>query len=132
MRILGGALVALIGIALVGSAGARAGGRDAVDAKKLVGTWEAVKGELSEKAPGSTLRFDKAGKLTLTFQVKGKGLAIPGTYKLNGNKLSVVQSFGGKENRETMTIESLTDTTLITVDDKGKKDEFKRGRPTQP
>ena len=123
MRILGSALVALIGIALVGSAGAQAGGKDAVDAKKIVGVWERVKGNLP---PGSTLEFNKDGTFKMSIPIKDKILNPTGTYKVDGNKLEVLMRFGGKENRETMTIESLSDTTLITVDEKGKKDEFKR------
>ena len=45
---------------------------------------------------------------------------------LRGNKISLALSFGGKENKETMTILKLTDDELETEDSMGKKETLVR------
>jgi len=63
-----------------------------------------------EVAAGPTTRhrspssFTDKGKLTLSIDVGGKAEKIEGTYKLDGDKLEMVMSFGGKEMKETVTI----------------------------
>jgi uncharacterized protein (TIGR03066 family) len=99
---------------------------EASNADKLVGVWEVVKSE--EAPPGATIEFTKDGKLKMAVNVKGKEMTQEGTYKVEGDKITSVQTFGGKEHRETAIIQTLNDTTLVTRDEKGKVDEFKRKR----
>jgi uncharacterized protein (TIGR03066 family) len=110
-----------LALALIGSV-------DAQDKKgdvgtKLVGVWELVKGEGS---PGSTVEFKSDGKLIMTAKMDEKVLKLEGTYKVDGKRVTATYKVGGKEVNDPMTIETLSATQLITIDDKGKKDEFKK------
>lgn len=95
-------------------------------AEKLVGTWKLSKSETPLPPNASaTIDFTKDGKLNMKIEVAGQKLEMPGTWKLDGSKLKVKQSGpDGKEKEETMEIKSLTDSDLVTIDEKGKKDEF--------
>src|SRR5262249_41036228 len=62
--------------------------KDKIDAKKLIGKWEPA----DSKDP-LTVEFTDKGKLIFSVDAK----TIEGTYKLDGNKLEMVLSFGGKE-----------------------------------
>ncbi len=92
---------------------------------RLIGVWELVKG--SSGAPEeATVEFTSGGQLFLTGKVKDMPFKVEGTYKLEGRKLFVTMRLGEKTHSETMTIRRLSDTSFITVDEKGKVDEFKR------
>ena len=92
--------------------------KDAIDAKKLVGKWEA------QKLPLGTglVEFTKDGKLTVTFTFGGKTDKVEGTYKLDGNKLSV----DFKDRKDTSTVTKLTDEELAIKHEKGMEEAFKR------
>jgi uncharacterized protein (TIGR03066 family) len=122
MRILGGALAAVTGFALLVGVSAQAG--DAIDAKKLVGVWKVAKSK--EAPPGATIEFTKDGKLNITFEVKGKTFNPKGTYKVEGNKIKSHLEFMGEKKDEVITIQTLTDTKLVTKDEKGEVEEFQR------
>jgi uncharacterized protein (TIGR03066 family) len=116
-----GAAVCLT-LALLGSADG--GDKKGVDKAKLIGVWEVTKSEGAP--PGATVEFTKDGKLLVSFKLNDKEFKVDGTYKLDGNKLDTVLVFEGKEVKDAHTIKTLTDTMLVTVDEKGKVDEFKR------
>lgn len=100
---------------------------DKIDAAKIVGVWEFVKTDSKDAPPpGTKAEFTKDGKVIVTIDLNGKELKIEGTYKITADKLTVTMSAGGKEKVDTDTIETLTDTKLVTVDDKKMKTEFKR------
>lgn len=83
-----------------------------IDAKKLVGKWGPKKEE-------STFEFTKDGKVTFTATDDGK--ESKGTYKVEGNKLTLTMKMGDMEQTITRTITKLTDTELVSADDKGKE-----------
>ena len=121
MKAIGSALVACFILVLSSST-------DAQDKKgdtksKLVGVWELVKGS---GPPGATIEFKADGKLLMIAKVGEKTLKMEGTYKVDGKKVTAIYKVEGKEINDPTTIESLTATQLITVDDKGAKDEFKK------
>ncbi len=93
---------------------------------KLIGVWELVKGS---GPPGSTLEFKNEGQLIMIAKLGDKTLKLEGTYKVEGKKVTAIYKSGDKEINDPATIETLTDTQLITVDGKGKKDEFKKLKP---
>jgi len=102
----------------------------AADATKLEGTWKLVKSE-NPLPPGATahLVFIKDGKLAIKIDVGGQKLELEGTWKMDGDKLVTMQKTpDGKEQKESHTIKKLDDTDLITVDEKGKTDEFKKAK----
>jgi uncharacterized protein (TIGR03066 family) len=97
--------------------------QDKKNAEKLVGTWSVTKSE--DAPPGALLEFTKDGKLKLTVKVEGKEISVEGTYKVEGDSITVtMKGPDGKEKTEKAKIKELTDKKLITVDEKGKIDEF--------
>lgn len=91
---------------------------DKIDGKKLVGKWQPT-----EKTV--TVEFQKEGKMVITVEIGGKPEKVEGKYKLDGNKLSVVVSAGGKDETDEVTIHKLTDEEMET-ESKGKKETLKR------
>jgi uncharacterized protein (TIGR03066 family) len=98
---------------------------DKVDAAKLVGKWELTK-SADESAPkGATVEFTKDNKVTISFDANGKEVKLEGTYKVDGEKLTVKLALpGGKDNEDTDTIKTLTDEKLVLIDKDKKENEF--------
>jgi uncharacterized protein (TIGR03066 family) len=116
--VLAGMAVAVLTTAAGGVAGAR---DEKIDAKLLVGKWVP-----KDKEKDFTVEFTKDGKINFVAG-GGKDLKIEGTYKLDGNKLSLKMKFGDDEKNQTRTITKLTKTELVSRDDeKGKEDTLVR------
>jgi uncharacterized protein (TIGR03066 family) len=92
---------------------------DAIDAKKLVGKWEPKEKKEDIKM---TIEFTKDGKMMVTITEKGKDTKLDGTYKVEGNKLMTTVKVGDMERTRTRTVSKLTDTELVSTDEKGKED----------
>ncbi|VTR91587.1 unnamed protein product [Gemmata massiliana] len=88
---------------------------EVVDPAKLVGKWT-TKGRENE-----ILEFLKGGKLVMRRTVGDKEEAFDGTYKLDGNKLTVVAKPDGKEDKSTVTIKKLTDAEMVVVAESGNE-----------
>lgn len=88
---------------------------DPIDAQKLIGKWRAKEG-----APGG-FDFREGGKVTMTATVADQPVKFEGTYKVDGNKLTVTVEFGGKDQATTLTVTKLTGTELVIKDEKGKE-----------
>jgi len=117
MRLLPGlVMVAVMG--LVAGATVGADDKDAkIDGKKLVGKWT-TKDDSKEKF---TVEFTKDGKLTFVGEKEGK---VEGTYKLDGNKLTITAKIGDKEEKMTRVITKLTDMELVSrKDEAGAKED---------
>ncbi len=97
-----------------------------IDPAKLLGKWEVTKSESEPELKGSFAEFSKDNKVSVTVSVKGKTRTFTGTYKVNGDQLSVTlkDPDDGKESSDTDTIESLTADKFVLVDTKKKKTEF--------
>ena len=117
MRMLIGSVAILILAGFVGAGQNK--DKDKVDLKKLMGKWEPKDGKI-------VIEFADKGKLIMTLDLDGKSEKLEGTYKLDGNKLEVAISFLGKDQKEMLTVKSLTDTELVTTDSKGKDETLKR------
>jgi uncharacterized protein (TIGR03066 family) len=87
---------------------------DPIDAKKLVGRWEAKGDEVG------VVEFTKDGKVSITFGDKEEVVA-EGTYKIDGDKLTSTLKAGGMEIKVTRTVTKLTDAELTMKDDRGKE-----------
>jgi uncharacterized protein (TIGR03066 family) len=122
MRALGSVLAVCLVFVLLGE-GRRA---ESQNADKLVGTWKLVKAAGKEPKGDMTLTFTKDGKLAFTMKLGDKEVKADGTFKLDGDKITSVTRFGGKEMTEVHTIQTLNETTLITKDSKGEVTEFKK------
>src|SRR3954463_1072337 len=84
-----------------------------IDPQKLVGKWS------PKEAAVFTVEFTKDGKATLvTTTADGKGATGEGTYKVDGNKLTVTVKMDDKERTITRTISKLTDTEMVSTDEK--------------
>ena len=89
-----------------------------IDGAKLVGKWEP-----KEKDDRMFLMvFAKDGKLTVSHVADGKEVKYDGSYKLAGNKLTVTMKAGDKERTDTRIVTKLTDTEMVSTDDKGAKE----------
>lgn len=117
------------GLVFALSAGfAPADDKDKPTAEKFVGLWKLVKSsEDLPKGLEATLEATKDGKFVMKVTFDDNKLEMTGTWKLNGNKLTVEYADGPeKGKKETMEITKLTDDEFATLDEKKKKDEFKR------
>jgi uncharacterized protein (TIGR03066 family) len=94
-----------------------------VDGKKLIGKWE-PKPDDGKKAENFVIEFAKEGKVSFT--AGGGAIKADGTYKLDGNKLLLTLKLGDMEKSMTRTISKLTDTELVSKDEKGKEDTLVR------
>lgn len=101
--------------------------------EKILGTWEPVKPKAGEP---DSIAFLPDGKMkVMAKDDKGKPVTVEGTYTVDGDKITSaphgpdgkpLKGPDGKEMKETATITKLTDTELVTKDEKGKTDEFKK------
>jgi uncharacterized protein (TIGR03066 family) len=112
----------LLGLTVV--ARAEKDDKDADTKAKLVGKWEPTKSK--DLPQGAVVEVTKDGKMFLTAKMGDKELKLEGTYTVKGDKLKMTFKQGGQEMTQTVTIKKLTDTVLITVDEKGETDEFKK------
>jgi uncharacterized protein (TIGR03066 family) len=120
------------------SCGLTFAGQAKLDGKLLIGKWEPVvekpkdpKDKEKKAAPGPagpsmTVEFEAGGKMTLNVSDTGKDLLVPGTYKLEGDKLTVEMKLGDKDVKETLLIKKLTDSELVTEDSKKQVETLRR------
>jgi hypothetical protein len=87
----------------------------------IVGTWEVVKSETGSD-PGDTAAFARDGKLKMT--ATGVGFSVDYTYAVEGDKIKTVPM--GKDRGPTLAIRELTATRLVTVDELGKTNEYRK------
>ena len=94
----------------------------------ILGVWEVIKSD-DGTPPMTTIEFTRNGKLKVNTKVGDQTLTMEGTYKLEGDKLTVTLKTPDeteKELTDTVTITKWTDKELKTKDQKGKVDEFKK------
>jgi uncharacterized protein (TIGR03066 family) len=116
------ALAALM-LAFAFHAGADDKKEEKIDAKKLIGKWEAKDSGLDFPV---VLEYTKDGKLIIAITEDGKETKVEGTYKIDGNTLTLKIKDEGKNKVLTRTVKKLTDTELIETDEKGKERVFVR------
>jgi uncharacterized protein (TIGR03066 family) len=95
-----------------------------IDAKKLVGKWEP-----KEKEKGLTVVFEftEDGKVSRTAtNANGKVTKIEGTYKVNGDRIKMPMKYGDAVRTHTWTVSKLTDTELVSTDERDKEDTLVR------
>ena len=119
MRFIVGCGLAVVMAVAAGAAAPEKKDEKKFDSGKLLGKWEPKDLPAGIKV---TVEFAKDGKLLLIYDERGKAQKSEGTYKLDGDKLSVVLKKGDKDEKETMTVKKLTDTELVTTDEKGKEE----------
>ena len=95
--------------------------QDKIDASKLVGKWEP---DAKDAPPGAkvVVEMTKDNKFTVNADLGGQKITMEGTYKLEGDKLTVkIKPPGQEEKTTTMTIVKLNDDEMITKE--GEKEE---------
>jgi uncharacterized protein (TIGR03066 family) len=98
-----------------------------IDPAKLVGKWELTKSTDKDAPIGAIVEFTKDNKITFTATIEGKPVEFKGTYKVDGDKLTVKLVFpGGKDDEDTDTIKSLSDDMIVLVDKNKKETELKK------
>jgi uncharacterized protein (TIGR03066 family) len=102
-------------VVLLAAVAAHATG-DKIDPAKLVGKWAPVKAKVK-----ATTEFTGDGKVITTIEIKGKDVKNQGTYKVDGDKLTIKSKVRGKEEETESTITKLTDDELVFVTPKYKK-----------
>lgn len=95
-----------------------------IDAKKLVGKWKAT--DEKTKAVNTLVEFMADGKMSVTADFDGKTFVVPGTYKVDGNKLLMKTKIRDLEMDDEAVILQLTGDVLVTETKNGKKLNFER------
>jgi uncharacterized protein (TIGR03066 family) len=103
---------------------------------KLVGTWRITKSQGKATTEYGVLDFTKDDKLKIITKArvftKGdkkeeiKNHIMEVTYEVKGNQLNLIAKIEDKEHTRTVTIKTLTEKKLVTVDLDGKEDEFEK------
>jgi uncharacterized protein (TIGR03066 family) len=94
-----------------------------IDAKKLVGKWEPKD---RKEGRSAVMEFAKDGKVTATVSPDGKEMIYNGTYKVDGNKLTMTLKLSGNEVTQTHTVTKLTGTELRLKADTGEEETLVR------
>src|SRR5688500_15508682 len=92
--------------------------KDAIDPAKLVGKW-CHKDKADDKDKGYTIEFTNDGKATLILDKDGVN---EGTYKLDGNKLTIVTKVGNAEIKWGWVISKVNDTEIVAKSEEGKEE----------
>ena len=121
-------ILAALAVAFVFAGAATAEEKDKkIDAGKFVGKWELTKSGDEGAPKGAIVEFTKDNKVSITLDFNGKEFKMEGTYKVDGDKITVkLKTPDGKDEEDTDTIKSLTDDMIVLVDKKGKETEFKK------
>jgi uncharacterized protein (TIGR03066 family) len=121
----------LIGCLLLAVASSAAAEKTRIDKAKLVGTWTFVrpddeKGPLADEAK---LLINRDGKIEMTMTFGEKSYEVKGTWKVDGDQLTITMKNSRGQKQETVTITELTDKKLIIAQKNGGKTirkEFKK------
>ncbi|MBX9626268.1 MAG: TIGR03066 family protein [Gemmataceae bacterium] len=109
-----------VGLVAAASAAGADDKPEKIDAKKLVGKWEPADAPKGAKA---VIEFTKDGKVKVEVEFGGQTQKFDGTYKLDGNKLSLTRKKGDKDDTDVMTVTKLTDDEMVMEEDGKKKSE---------
>ncbi len=97
-----------------------------IDAKKLIGQWKPSAKNKGKVLLNMVVEFKTGEKMNATFNINGQVTEVAGTYKVDGNKLTMKFKAGDREMDDVSTILKLTDDELATRDKNGKEEYFER------
>jgi uncharacterized protein (TIGR03066 family) len=113
-------LVAVAAVVCLVGAAARA--ED--NAKLIVGKWTVEKADEGTVGKGATVEFTSDGKVKAVHKKGDEDVTVEGTYKVDGDKLTMTLKIGDMEQKIDITIKKLTKTELHTENSEGKKVEL--------
>ena len=100
---------------------------DKIDAKLLVGKWEPDK--LPENVDKMLIEFHKGDKVTLDLEAMGNKQKLEGTYKVDGNHVSIKMTINGNDTDQKRKIVKLTENELVTKDEANDQErKYKRAK----
>jgi uncharacterized protein (TIGR03066 family) len=94
------------------------------NAKLIVGTWTVEKADEGTVGKGATVEFTADGKCKAVHKKGDEDFTVEGTYKVDGDKLTMNLKIGDMEQKIDITIRKLTKTELHTENSEGKKVEL--------
>jgi uncharacterized protein (TIGR03066 family) len=115
-------LVAVAAVVCLVGATARADEKD--NAKLIVGKWTVTKADEGTVGAGATVEFTSDGKVKAVHKKGDEDMTVEGTYKVDGDKLTMTLKIGDMEQKIDITIKKLTKTELHTENSEGKKVEL--------
>jgi uncharacterized protein (TIGR03066 family) len=117
--------VLVVGVAACAlTAGVSAEEKKADTAKLLLGSWEATKADPGTLVVGAVATFAKDGTMKVVEKKDGKEETHEGTYKLDGDKMTITPK--GGEGKFTITIKKISESEMVAANDEGKVVEFKK------
>jgi len=96
---------------------------DKLDGAKIMGKWELKQANAKSRV---VVAFAKDGMMSMTVEESGKSKTVDGVYRLDGNRLTIALRAGAKDDTQKLTVKKLTDTELVTADEKGEEETLKR------
>jgi uncharacterized protein (TIGR03066 family) len=90
------------------------------NAKLIVGKWTVEKADEGTVDKGATVEFTADGKCKATHKSGDQDVTVEGTYKVDGDKLTMTMKVGDMERKIDITILKLTKTELHTKNAEGK------------
>lgn len=98
--------------------------QDAIDGKLLVGKWEPATAPAGAKI---VMEFTKDEKIKVNAEFNGQKINSDGTYKLDGNKLTLKMTVEGRpEINATIKVLKLNDKEMVTQEGDKKEETLKR------
>jgi uncharacterized protein (TIGR03066 family) len=94
------------------------------NAKLIVGKWTVEKADEGTIEKGATVEFTSDGKVKAVHKKGDEDVTVEGTYKVDGDKLTMALKIGDMEQKIDITIKKLTKTELHTENSEGKKVEL--------
>ena len=96
---------------------------DKIDAELLVGKWKPEK--LPEGVDKIVIEYLKGDKIKVELTAQGMDLTGEGTYKLEGNKLSIDVEIAGNNQKQTRKVVKLTKDEMVTKNEESGDEERK-------
>src|SRR5262245_66326919 len=108
MRLFSLAVAVVLAVVVAAQADDKKDEKSKIDKNKLIGTWALEKTEKDIKV-GIKMEFTKDDKLNVTLTIGGNDIKVNGTYKLKGDKLTVIMKEKRKEKQDYHKVRELTD-----------------------
>ena len=101
--------------------------KDDGNTEKLIGLWEMQDADLAKIDGKATFEFARDGKAKMSVEIgKQKPILIEGTFKVDGDKVTLTARKGDKDATEVVAIKSVSSSELVLLDNQKKEVKFKK------